>query len=149
MQSKDLFYQDLQEVFKYYLKNDSYLKGALDGLKQHERRSFISSILSYEYQNLVEDGNLERQKYKVILPKNLIIVLTYDKYNFDGEILANFVEDLEFELQHREMELYDDPCVYGYEEDEEEMDEEEWVQDQVEDIRDFLDALKDFKWTKC
>ncbi len=47
MKSKDLFYQDLQEVFKYYIKNDSYFKCALDGLKQYERRYFISSVLSY------------------------------------------------------------------------------------------------------
>lgn len=33
MKNKNLLDKDTQEVFKYYLKNDSYLKGALDGLK--------------------------------------------------------------------------------------------------------------------
>ncbi|EOJ2449285.1 hypothetical protein ACM1KY_001789, partial [Campylobacter jejuni] len=63
----------IQEVFKYYLKNDNYLKDALYGLKKYERRAFISSILSYEYKNLVENGNLKVDaKYKVTLPPNLI-----------------------------------------------------------------------------
>ncbi|WP_234908595.1 ankyrin repeat domain-containing protein [Campylobacter coli] len=30
---KNLLDEDMQQVFEYYLKNDSYLKGAIDGLK--------------------------------------------------------------------------------------------------------------------
>ncbi len=103
----------IQEVFKYYLKNDNYLKDALYGLKKYERRAFISSILSYEYKNLVENGNLKVDaKYKVTLPPNLIAVLEYDKSEFNGVNLRNFINDLEFELEHIEMELYDDPADF-------------------------------------
>ncbi|EMC1425363.1 hypothetical protein VBZ91_001741, partial [Campylobacter coli] len=91
----------IQEVFKYYLANDSYLEGALYGLKKYERRAFISCILSYEYKNLVENNNLKiDEKYNAILPSNLITILNYDKKNFNGTILRNFINDLEFELEH-------------------------------------------------
>ncbi|CAH0039176.1 MULTISPECIES: hypothetical protein [Campylobacter] len=33
MENKNLLDEDMQQVFEYYLKNDSYLKGAIDGLK--------------------------------------------------------------------------------------------------------------------
>ncbi|HAA2136747.1 TPA_asm: hypothetical protein GEA46_08865 [Campylobacter jejuni] len=143
----------IQEVFKYYLKNDNYLKDALYGLKKYERRAFISSILSYEYKNLVENGNLKVDaKYKVALPPNLIAVLEYDKSEFNGVNLRNFINDLEFELEHIEMELYDDPADFEegdyYNEDsdcDEDYTVEDWVEDQVSDIKDFLYALKDFK----
>lgn len=143
----------IQEVFKYYLKNDNYLKDALYGLKKYERRAFISSILSYEYKNLVENGNLKVDaKYKVTLPPNLIAVLEYDKSEFNGANLRNFINDLEFELEHIEMELYDDPADFEgedyYNEDsdcDEDYTVEDWVEDQVSDIKDFLYALKDFK----
>ncbi|MEC4263690.1 hypothetical protein VSL84_09655 (plasmid) [Campylobacter coli] len=143
----------IQEVFKYYLKNDNYLKDALYGLKKYERRAFISSILSYEYKNLVENGNLKVDaKYKVTLPPNLIAVLEYDKSEFNGVNLRNFINDLEFELEHIEMEFYDDPADFEggdyYNEDsdcDEDYTVEDWVEDQVSDIKDFLYALKDFK----
>ncbi|EOH4048424.1 hypothetical protein ACL61U_001812 [Campylobacter coli] len=142
----------IQEVFKYYLANDSYLEGALYGLKKYERRSFISCILSYEYKNLVENNNLKiDEKYNAILPSNLITILNYDKKNFNGTILRNFINDLEFELEHIEMELYDDPADFeggDYYNEDSECDEdytvEDWVEDQVKDIKDFLYALKDF-----
>lgn len=142
----------IQEVFKYYLTNDSYLEGALYGLKKYERRAFISCILSYEYKNLVENNNLKiDEKYNAILPSNLITILEYDKKNFNGTILRNFINDLEFELEHIEMELYDDPADFeggDYYNEDSECDEdytiEDWVEDQVKDIKDFLYALKDF-----
>lgn len=142
----------IQEVFKYYLANDSYLEGALYGLKKYERRSFISCILSYEYKNLVENNNLKiDEKYNAILPSNLITILEYDKKNFNGTILRNFINDLEFELEHIEMELYDNPADFeggDYYNEDSECDEdytvEDWVEDQVKDIKDFLYALKDF-----
>lgn len=142
----------IQEVFKYYLANDSYLEGALYGLKKYERRAFISCILSYEYKNLVENNNLKiDEKYNAILPSNLITILEYDKKNFNGTILRNFINDLEFELEHIEMELYDDPADFeggDYYNEDSECDEdytiEDWVEDQVKDIKDFLYALKDF-----
>ncbi|EAJ2630534.1 hypothetical protein C7M86_09190 [Campylobacter coli] len=141
-----------QKVFKYYLANDSYLEGALYGLKKYERRAFISCILSYEYKNLVENNNLKiDEKYNAILPSNLITILEYDKKNFNGTILRNFINDLEFELEHIEMELYDDPADFeggDYYNEDSECDEdytvEDWVEDQVKDIKDFLYALKDF-----
>ncbi|EFD4863708.1 hypothetical protein HG273_001924, partial [Campylobacter coli] len=103
----------IQKVFEYYLTNDSYLEGALYGLKKYERRSFISCILSYEYKNLVENNNLKiDEKYNAILPSNLITILEYDKKNFNGTILRNFINDLEFELEHIEMELYDNPADF-------------------------------------
>ncbi|EPZ1027311.1 hypothetical protein ACXKGQ_001753 [Campylobacter coli] len=142
----------IQKVFEYYLTNDSYLEGALYGLKKYERRSFISCILSYEYKNLVENNNLKiDEKYNAILPSNLITILNYDKKNFNGTILRNFINDLEFELEHIEMELYDDPADFeggDYYNEDSECDEdytvEDWVEDQVKDIKDFLYALKDF-----
>lgn len=153
MKNKNLLDEDLQKVFKYYLRNDSYLKGALDGLKKYERRSFISSILSYEYKNLVESGDLKvDEKYKAILPPNLIAILEYDKNNFSSAILSNFINDLKFELEHIEMELYDDPADFEggdyYNEDsdcDEDYSIEDWVEDQVSNIKDFLYALEDFK----
>ncbi|WP_321146007.1 hypothetical protein B6658_009725 (plasmid) [Campylobacter coli] len=70
-------------------------------------------MLSYEYKNLVENGNLKVDaKYKVTLPPNLIAVLEYDKSEFNGVNLRNFINDLEFELEHIEMELYDDPADF-------------------------------------
>ncbi|MCR6571533.1 hypothetical protein [Campylobacter insulaenigrae] len=142
----------IQEVFEYYLTNDSYLEGALYGLKKYERRSFISCILSYEYKNLVENNNLKiDEKYNAILPSNLITILEYDKKNFNGTILRNFINDLEFELEHIEMELYDDPADFeggDYYNEDSECDEdytvEDWVEDQVSNIKDFLYALKAF-----
>ncbi|WP_279176866.1 hypothetical protein [Campylobacter insulaenigrae] len=142
----------IQEVFEYYLTNDSYLEGALYGLKKYERRAFISCILSYEYKNLVENNNLKiDEKYNAILPSNLITILEYDKKNFNGTILRNFINDLEFELEHIEMELYDDPADFeggDYYNEDSECDEdytvEDWVEDQVSNIKDFLYALKDF-----
>lgn len=142
----------IQKVFEYYLTNDSYLEGALYGLKKYERRSFISCILSYEYKNLVENNNLKiDEKYNAILPSNLITILNYDKKNFNGTILRNFINDLEFELEHIEMELYDNPADFeggDYYNEDSECDEdytvEDWVEDQVKDIKDFLYALKDF-----
>ncbi|EDO8012459.1 hypothetical protein GZH75_001816, partial [Campylobacter coli] len=141
----------IQKVFEYYLTNDSYLEGALYGLKKYERRSFISCILSYEYKNLVENNNLKiDEKYNAILPSNLITILEYDKKNFNGTILRNFINDLEFELEHIEMELYDNPADFeggDYYNEDSECDEdytvEDWVEDQVKDIKDFLYALKD------
>ncbi|EAH6454236.1 hypothetical protein RFQ97_001837 [Campylobacter jejuni] len=110
-------------------------------------------MLSYEYKNLVENGNLKVDaKYKVTLPPNLIAVLEYDKSEFNGVNLRNFINDLEFELEHIEMELYDDPADFEggdyYNEDsncDEDYTVEDWVEDQVSDIKDFLYALKDFK----
>ncbi len=155
MENKNLLDEDMQQVFEHYLKNDSYLKGAIDGLKKHEARAFIGNVLSYEYKNLVENGNLKvDEQYKVTLPPNLITVLEYDKKDFEGATLKNFIDDVEYELSDWEIELYDDPHFYGYDEDEEgyEDDEDdekisvdEWVTDQVSDIRDFLYALKNFK----
>ncbi|WP_232087545.1 hypothetical protein [Campylobacter sp. 2014D-0216] len=153
MENKILLDEDTQEVFDYYLKNDSYLKGALDGLKKYEQRAFISYILSYEYKNLVENNNLKfDKKDKVILPSNLTTILNYDKKNFNGMILRNFINDLEFELEHIEMELYDDPADFeggDYYSEDSECDEdytvEDWVEDQVEDIKDFIDALRAFR----
>ncbi|MCW1331841.1 hypothetical protein OLP47_03235 [Campylobacter jejuni] len=153
MENKNLLDEDMQQVFEYYLKNDSYLKGAIDGLKKHEARAFIGNVLSYEYKNLVENGNLKvDEKYKAILPPNLITILEYDKSEFNGANLRNFINDLEFELEHIEMELYDDPADFeggDYYNEDSECDEdytvEDWVEDQVSDIRDFLYALKDFK----
>ncbi|HDZ5066342.1 TPA: hypothetical protein RTH03_001615 [Campylobacter jejuni] len=143
----------MQEVFKYYLKNDNYLEGALDGLKQHERRAFVSNVLSYEYQNLVENGNLKLdEKDKAILAPNLMAILKYDKSNFNGIILREFINDLKSELEHIEMELYDDPADFEggdyYSEDsncDEDYTIEDWVEDQVKDIKDFIDALRAFK----
>ncbi|MFG5141816.1 hypothetical protein [Campylobacter lari] len=142
----------IQKVFEYYLTNDSYLEGALYGLKKYELRSIISCILSYEYKNLVENNNLKiDEKYNAILPSNLITILEYDKKNFNGTILRNFINDLEFELEHIEMELYDNPADFeggDYYNEDSECDEdytvEDWVEDQVKDIKDFLYALKDF-----
>ncbi|MGJ0159183.1 hypothetical protein ACP0SI_09040, partial [Campylobacter coli] len=110
-------------------------------------------ILSYEYKNLVENGNLKvDEKYKAILPPNLIAILEYDKSEFNGANLRNFINDLKFELEHIEMELYDDPADFEggdyYNEDsdcDEDYTVEDWVEDQVSDIRDFLYALEDFK----
>ncbi|EHO4658690.1 TPA: hypothetical protein SCZ01_001771 [Campylobacter jejuni] len=110
-------------------------------------------MLSYEYKNLVENGNLKVDaKYKVALPPNLIAVLEYDKSEFNGVNLRNFINDLEFELEHIEMELYDDPADFEggdyYNEDsdcDEDYTVEDWVEDQVSDIKDFLYTLKDFK----
>ncbi|WP_144663806.1 hypothetical protein [Campylobacter jejuni] len=143
----------IQEVFKYYLKNDNYLKDALYGLKKYERRAFISSILSYEYKNLVENDNLKfDEKGKAILPPNLIAILEHDKSEFKGANLRNFINDLEYELERIEMELYDDPADFeggDYYNEDSECDEdytvEDWVEDQVKDIKDFIDALKAFK----
>ncbi|HEF9600830.1 TPA: hypothetical protein SBY29_001713 [Campylobacter coli] len=109
-------------------------------------------MLSYEYKNLVENNNLKiDEKYNAILPSNLITILEYDKKNFNGTILRNFINDLEFELEHIEMELYDDPADFeggDYYNEDSECDEdytiEDWVEDQVKDIKDFLYALKDF-----
>ncbi|EKI2649076.1 TPA: hypothetical protein R5131_001761 [Campylobacter coli] len=109
-------------------------------------------MLSYEYKNLVENNNLKiDEKYNAILPSNLITILNYDKKNFNGTILRNFINDLEFELEHIEMELYDDPADFeggDYYNEDSECDEdytvEDWVEDQVKDIKDFLYALKDF-----
>lgn len=151
--NNNLFYEKLQEVFKYYLKNDNYLEGALDGLKQHERRAFVSNVLSYEYQNLVENGNLKLdEKDKAILAPNLMAILKYDKSNFNGIILREFINDLKSELEHIEMELYDDPADFEggdyYSEDsncDEDYTIEDWVEDQVKDIKDFIDALRAFK----
>ncbi|MCW1334154.1 hypothetical protein OLP40_08470 [Campylobacter jejuni] len=151
--NNNLFYEKLQEVFKYYLKNDNYLEGALDGLKKHERRVFISNVLSYEYENLVENGNLKLdEKDRAILAPNFIAILKYDKNNFDGIILKEFINDLEFELEHIEMELYDDPADFeggDYYSEDSDCDEdytiEDWVEDQVKDIKDFIDALRAFK----
>ncbi|WP_257911318.1 hypothetical protein [Campylobacter lari] len=153
MENKILLDEDIQEVFKYYIKNDNYLKGALDGLKKHERRTFINNILSYEYKNLVENNNLKfDEKDKVILPPNLTTILDYDKRTFNSTNLRNFINDLEFELEHIEMELYDDPADFeggDYYNEDSECDEdytvEDWVEDQVKDIKDFIDALKAFK----
>ncbi|MFY4766949.1 hypothetical protein ACOTVC_08855 [Campylobacter sp. GB48] len=153
MKNKNLLDEDIQEVFNYYIKNDNYLKGALDGLKKHERRTFISYILSYEYKNLVENNNLKfDEKDKVILPPNLTTILDYDKRTFNSTNLRNFINDLEFELEHIEMELYDDPANFeggDYYNEDSECDEdytvEDWVEDQVKDIKDFIDALKAFK----
>ncbi len=153
MENKILLDEDIQEVFKYYIKNDNYLKGALDGLKKHERRTFINNILSYEYKNLVENNNLKfDEKDKVILPPNLTTILDYDKRTFNSTNLRNFINDLEFELEHIEMELYDDPANFeggDYYNEDSECDEdytvEDWVEDQVKDIKDFIDALKAFK----
>ncbi|AJC84748.1 hypothetical protein CPEL_0929 [Campylobacter peloridis LMG 23910] len=153
MKNKILLDKDIQEAFNYYLENDNYVKGALDGLKKHKRRTFISNILSYEYKNLVENNNLKfNEKDKVVLPSNLITILNYDKKNFNGTILRNFINDLEFELEHIEMELYDNPADFeggDYYSEDSECDEdytvEDWVEDQVKDIKDFIDALKAFK----
>ncbi|WP_250323681.1 hypothetical protein [Campylobacter lari] len=153
MKNKNLLDEDIQEVFNYYIKNDNYLKGALDGLKKYERRAFISYILSYEYKNLVENNNLKfDEKDKVILPPNLTTILDYDKRTFNSTNLRNFINDLEFELEHIEMELYDDPADFeggDYYNEDSECDEdytvEDWVEDQVKDIKDFIDALKAFK----
>ncbi|WP_257936050.1 hypothetical protein UPTC15629_0875 [Campylobacter lari] len=153
MKNKNLLDEDIQEVFEYYLKNDNYLKDALDGLKKHKRRTFINNILSYEYKNLVENNNLKfDEKDKVILPPNLTTILDYDKRTFNSTNLRNFINDLEFELEHIEMELYDDPADFeggDYYNEDSECDEdytvEDWVEDQVKDIKDFIDALKAFK----
>ncbi|MFY4691596.1 hypothetical protein ACOTVD_11265 [Campylobacter jejuni] len=153
MKNKNLLDEDIQEVFNYYIKNDNYLKGALDGLKKYERRTFINNILSYEYKNLVENNNLKfDEKDKVILPPNLTTILDYDKRTFNSTNLRNFINDLEFELEHIEMELYDDPADFeggDYYNEDSECDEdytvEDWVEDQVKDIKDFIDALKAFK----
>lgn len=149
MKNKNLLDEEIQEVFKYYLKNDNYLKGAIDGLKKHERRTFISSILSYEYKILVENGNLKvDEKYKAILPPNLIAILEYDKNNFSSAILSNFINDLKFELEHIEMELYDDPADFeggDYYNEDSDCDEDYSIEDQVSNIKDFLYALEDFK----
>ncbi|MCE7154479.1 hypothetical protein LZV97_08800 [Campylobacter coli] len=67
----------MQQIFEYYLKNDSYLK--VD------------------------------EQYKVALPPNLITVLEYDKKDFEGATLKNFIDDVECELSDWEIELYDDP----------------------------------------
>ncbi len=79
-------------------------------LKKHEARAFIGNVLSYEYKNLVENGNLKvDEQYKVTLPPNLITVLEYDKKDFEGATLKNFIDDVECELSDWEIELYDDP----------------------------------------
>lgn len=106
----------------------------------------------------MENGNLKvDEQYKVTLPPNLITVLEYDKKDFEGATFKNFIDDVECELSDWEIELYDDPHFYGYDEDEEgyeddeddeddeKMSVDEWVTDQVSDIRDFLYALKNFK----
>ncbi|MBT0742864.1 hypothetical protein KJQ85_08265 [Campylobacter lari] len=110
-------------------------------------------MLSYEYKNLVENNNLKfDEKDKVILPPNLTTILDYDKRTFNSTNLRNFINDLEFELEHIEMELYDDPADFeggDYYNEDSECDEdytvEDWVEDQVKDIKDFIDALKAFK----
>ncbi|MBZ7942920.1 hypothetical protein H2271_08165 [Campylobacter sp. W0045] len=110
-------------------------------------------MLSYEYKNLVENDNLKfDEKGKAILPPNLIAILEHDKSEFKGANLRNFINDLEYELERIEMELYDDPADFeggDYYNEDSECDEdytvEDWVEDQVEDIKDFIDALKAFK----
>ncbi|EAI5290544.1 hypothetical protein BTS89_08065 [Campylobacter coli] len=94
----------------------------------------------------MENGNLKvDEQYKITLPPNLITVLEYDKKDFEGATLKNFIDDVEYELSDWEIELYDDPHFYGYDEDDEKMSVDESVTDQVSDIRDFLYALKNFK----
>lgn len=70
----------------------------------------------------MENGNLKvDEQYKVTLPPNLITVLEYDKKDFEGATLKNLIDDVECELSDWEIELYDDPHFYGYDEDEEGM----------------------------
>ncbi|EAH4875581.1 TPA: hypothetical protein R5Z54_001619 [Campylobacter coli] len=58
----------------------------------------------------MENGNLKvDEQYKVTLPPNLITVLEYDKKDFEGATLKNFIDDVECELSDWEIELYDDP----------------------------------------
>ncbi|WP_258864945.1 hypothetical protein [Helicobacter sp. MIT 14-3879] len=102
---------------------------------------------------MVENGNLKLyEKDRAILAPNLIAILKYDKNNFDGIILQEFINDLEFELEHIEMELYNDPADFeggDYYSEDSDCDEdytiEDWVEDQVKDIKDFIDALRAFK----
>lgn len=47
----------------------------------------------------MENGNLKvDEQYKVTLPPNLITVLEYDKKDFEGATLKNFIDDVECEL---------------------------------------------------
>ncbi|EPV9394155.1 hypothetical protein ACWA8D_001660 [Campylobacter coli] len=56
----------------------------------------------------MENGNLKvDEQYKVTLPPNLITVLEYDKKDFEGATLKNFIDDVECELSDWEIELYD------------------------------------------
>ncbi|EAI9090023.1 hypothetical protein CXK06_07155 [Campylobacter coli] len=58
----------------------------------------------------MENGNLKvDEQYKVTLQPNLITVLEYDKKDFEGATLKNFIDDVECELSDWEIELYDDP----------------------------------------
>lgn len=150
---KKIFSKDLmQNIFsKYYLTDDSYFKTALDSLKKDEAKTMILEILSYEDENFKLD-----EKYNVILPDNFQVIADYDKINFNGEILSNYIEGSEEYLEREEMELYDDPADFegGYyfdgdpDDDEEglaDMTLEEWVEEQTGYLRYFIDALKDFK----
>ncbi|WP_079756167.1 hypothetical protein [Campylobacter coli] len=52
----------------------------------------------------MENGNLKvDEQYKVTLPPNLITVLEYDKKDFEGATLKNFIDDVECELSDWEI----------------------------------------------
>lgn len=120
-------------------------------MKKDEAKTMILEILSYEEENFKLD-----EKYNVILPDNFQVIADYDKINFNGEILSNYIEGLEEYLELEEMELYDNPADFkggdyfdGDPDDDEEgladMTLEEWVAEQTGYLRYFIDALKDFK----
>ncbi len=147
----------LQELFEKYKNNDSdELKAGLMNLSKEEQKEFIKHILNYENDNW-DNGTLKSdEKFNVIFPPNFKVVMEFEKANFNGAILSDFIEALEEWLEHEEMELYDDPADFeggdyfdGDPDDDEdglaEMTLDDWVADQTGHLRDFIDSLKDFK----
>lgn len=142
------------EAWEIYTKNPERLESNIIGFKRNECREVILSILNKEYRRLVEEKKIKLNKKKEFeIPKNLQLLLEFDKENFNGAIRKSFVSDLETVLSELEGELYDNPADFDggdyYDEDESEHEQDftidDWVEEQTLELRAFIDALDDFK----
>ena len=146
----EAIYESDVELFKEALKEGANINGVVSEEQDEEfdfqeGESYLSTALDIALSPLAyipydKKGN-DKQKYESNHAKAFEILNALKALNPD-ESKADFKakDRLESILETRDMELYDDPAVYGYADFEEEMSEEEWISE--DPIKEYLESFE-------
>lgn len=146
----EAIYESDVELFKAALKEGANISGVVSEEQEEEfdfqeGESYLSTALDIALSPLIEmpydKEGFNKQKYESNHVKAFEILNTLKALNPD-ESKADFKakDRLDSIIETRDMELYDDPAVYGYADFEDEMSENEWLDS--DPIKEYLESLE-------
>ncbi len=117
-----------------------------DDCEEYEGCSFLAVALDkalyhLTYFNHGKRGKFNKEKYEKKYAKAFEILNTLKSLNPDESgIECSAADRLDSIIETRNMELYDDPAVYGYADFEDKMSEDEWLA--CDPVKEYLESLE-------